>query len=395
MPSYYSKLYRFDHLLFAWKKISKTNKYSRGFDEVSIEDFSRKLGSYLQQIREELKSRTFRFTPARGVTVPKADGSKRPIKVPAVRDRVVLKAVDLLISPKFQKYNLPCSFGYVRGRSVPDAIAQVRRLAGSGHVWVLEGDISSFFDTVDRKILIRRFVREIRVRSLAPLVENALTVEVGNLECFTPEDKELFPAAESGIPQGGILSPLLANFYLYPFDKAMTEAGFNLVRYADDFVVMCDSETSAKAAFDLAQKLLEDKLKLKLHALGDKSSKTRITYFSKGFTFLGIRFEGSRIYPAHKAIKKFKEKIGKITDTRQGLNLLQALTKLRNTIVGWGQAYRMCDVDKTYADLDSVVKESLSLYLRTHGFLSRGHVLGTRQRKIMGLPSLNDSRRRR
>ena len=240
MSSIHQKLYDQKHLRRAWKAISKRKLHSQGLDGITIRAFQQSIDKQIEKIAFELKNKSYRFTPARGVLLPKPGAAnKRPIKVPAVRDRVVLKAIALLIQDRFDKYNLPCSYGYVKGRGPRDAIQKVRELASQGNEIVLEADITKFFDTVDREILIGKFLAEIKYRSLEALIRDALTVELGNLESFTDEEQKMFPAADSGIPQGGVLSPMLANFYLHPFDLAMMNAGFNLVRYADDFVVMC------------------------------------------------------------------------------------------------------------------------------------------------------------
>jgi RNA-directed DNA polymerase len=204
----------------------------------------------------------------------------------------------------------------------------------------------------------------------------------------------MFPLADSGIPQGGVLSPMLANFYLYPFDKGMSDARFNLVRYADDFVVMCTSEVQARSAYYLAKSILEDNLHLKLHELGGEDSKTRITLYSKGFTFLGLHFQGGLITPGSKSIKKFKERISAITDHRQGQNLLRTLTSLKNTIDGWGHAYQMYDSSETFWKLDAHVSEQLAMYLRANGLLGKGHVIGNQQRRFLGVPSLEGIQQR-
>lgn len=387
MANYFRQLSTPENLLRAWKKLSK-KKHSRGFDEQTIEEFKNDLDRNIRKISSELRSGTFEFTPLLGRLHDKPGGGKRPIKIPAVRDRVVLKAVQLLISRKFDKYNLPCSFGYISDVSVADAVENVRRMAASGNVWVLEADMSNFFGTVDQTLLMDKFMRQIRVRSLDDLIRRALQVEVGNLESFRPEDKALFPLGDSGIPQGGVLSPMLANFYLFPFDKRMTDAGFNLVRYADDFVVMCTSEEQARSAYNLAKRILEDDLNLKLHMLGGDNSKTKITLYSKGFTFLGLQFQGGRTTPGSKSIKKFKERISVITDHRQGQNLLRTLTSLKNRIEGWGHAYKMYDSMETFLNLDVYVRERLADYLRANGLLGRGHVLGNHQRRFLGIPSL-------
>lgn len=394
MGNYFRQLSSPELLRSAWKKLSK-KKHSRGFDEQTIEEFKRELEKNIRKISIELRTGTFEFTPLLGRLPEKPGGGKRPIKIPAVRDRVVSKAVQLLISHKFDRYNLPCSFGYVPGVKVADAIECVNRLAGMGNVWVLEADMSKFFDKVDQTLLMDRFVRQIRIRSLEGLVRRALRTEVGNLDCFRPDEREMFPSPDSGIPQGGVLSPMLANYYLYPFDKAMSDAGFNLIRYADDFVVMCQSENEARLAYDLAKRILEDDLHLKLHPLGDDNSKTRITLYSKGFTFLGLHFQGGRTVPGAKSVKKFREKISAVADHRQGQNLLKTLTSLKNTIDGWGNAYHMYDSLDTFHSLDLHIREQLANYLRAHGLLGKGHTLSSHQRRFLGIPSLEGILQRR
>lgn len=394
MANYFRQLSSPELLLSAWKKLSK-KKHSRGFDEQTIEEFRRNLDQNIRKISSELRTGTFEFTPLLGCLPEKPGGGRRPIKIPAVRDRVVSKAIQLLISPKFDRYNLPCSFGYIPRVKVADAVECVKRLAGMGKVWVLEADMSEFFDTVDQTLLMDRFVREIRIRSLEDLIRRALRTEVGNLDCFRPDEREMFPAPDSGIPQGGVLSPMLANFYLYPFDKGMSHAGFDLIRYADDFVVMCRSENEARIAYDLAKRILEDDLRLKLHPLGADNSKTRITPYTKGFTFLGLHFQGGRTMPGPKPIKKFREKISAITDHRQGQNLLKTLSSLKNTIDGWGNAYHMYDSFETFNSLDIHIREQLANYLRAHKLLGKGHTLSRDQRRFLGIPSLEGILQRR
>ena len=177
MPTYLQKLSAPENLLWAWKKLSK-KKHSRGFDEQTIEEFKRDLHENIHKLSRELRSPNFQFTPLLGRLHEKPGGGKRPIKIPAVRDRVVLKTIQLLIYHRFAKYNLPCSFGYIPGVSTHDAINRVRQLARSGNIWVLEGDISKFFDKVDQSILMHRFLRQIRIRSLENLILDALQIEV-------------------------------------------------------------------------------------------------------------------------------------------------------------------------------------------------------------------------
>jgi RNA-directed DNA polymerase len=240
-----------------------------------------------------------------------------------------------------------------------------------------------------------RFLRQIRIRSLQNLITSALRVEIGNLDAFVPFERELFPLADSGIPQGGVLSPLLANFYLYPFDKAMTAAGFDLVRYADDFVVMCSTERKAQEAYSLAQRVLQDELHLKLHPLGDRDSKTKITLYSKGFTFLGLHFQGGLVRPNASAVNRFRDAITKVANPEMGFSLLGTLTKLRHMIDGWGNAYYSYDCEKEFAGLDQHIRQEVSGYLRSHDFMASGHLVSGKQMRFLGIPALEAIRQRR
>lgn len=392
MASYYSQLCSPRHLFGAWRDISKSNKFSKGFDERSIKDFSDHLGEEILHLNRELREKTFAFVPARGVLAEKAGGKKRPIKVPAVRDRVVLTGIKQLISKKFEAFDLDCSFGYIKNRNVGDAIDTVMQLAASGRKYVLEADIKSFFDTVDQTLLLDMFTKEIRSRSLRPLIEQAIRSEVGNLDSFVPVDRAMFPAPDSGIPQGGVLSPMLANFYLYKFDLAMTSKGFNLVRYADDFVVMCNTEREALDAYSLCLEVLERGLKLQLHHLDDPSAKTKITRFSEGFSFLGIQFKNGKVLPAEKVVIRFKEKVSFLTDPTRAGTILGSLFKLSNVIKGWGNAFKRYDTEHLFQDLDLFIRESLTTFLRYHGFY-RGHEsLGKSHVKALGMPVLSTLR---
>ena len=391
MSNYFHRLYQPEHLRRAWKKLKK-KKYSQGFDQQTIAEFQQDVQNKIESVSRELRLGTFQFTPLLGVLQDKPSGGKRPLKVPAVRDRLVLKAIHLLIAPRFEKFNLPCSFGYRRGLSCTDAVKRVRDLAAQGKVWVLEGDISKFFDTVDRSLLMERFLRQVRIRSLKSLISRALEVEVGNLDAFRPYERELFPLADSGIPQGGVLSPLLSNFYLYPFDNAMTKANFDLVRYADDFVVMCPTEKQAHEAYTLAHRVLQDELRLTLHPLGSHDSKTKNTLYSKGFTFLGLHFQGGLVRPSSKAVKRFRETITKVTDPQMGFSLFATLNKVKHVIDGWGHAYYSYDSNEEFKGLDQHIRQEMSKYLHSHDFMLAGHLISGKQMRFLGLPSLEAMR---
>jgi RNA-directed DNA polymerase len=387
MSSCYDRLCKPQTLRRAWRKLNKSNKHSHGFDNETIQAFKDHLDENIEKISNRLKSGEYIFVPLRAKPIPKAGGGIRILRIPAVRDRVVLTALQMLIAPRFEKFDRPCSYGYVKGRSRFDAIAALRKLANDGNRWVLEADIKKFFDKVPRSILKEKFVKQIRIPSITPLVEQAIDLEVGNCDQFNPSERA-FLIAESGIPQGGVLSPMLANFYLSDFDVAMENAGFNLVRYADDFVVMCSSKEEAKRAYTLCLEVLEKNLDLEVHHLGEPGRKTNILHFSGGFKFLGIEFRGDRVIPAQQAVERFKARIAEILEPSNTESLLHALSALRNTVLGWGDAFRPYHSTEVFQQMDEYIREALTLYLRGRGLLAGRDALSKKDVKFIGIPSL-------
>src|SRR5271165_2088373 len=223
-----------EHLRKAWRAISKRNTRSKGLDDVTIASFKTHLEDHLGTISADLRSNQYVFGKLRAHAINKPGSTKkRPLQIPVVRDRVVMKAIALFIAPAFDRFNLSCSFAYVKGRGLQPAIKRVQELIEGGDKYYLESDIIDFFGSVDREVLWERFSKRIRHKSLLPLIRQCFDLELGNLHDLETEDQQLFEGADSGIPQGGVLSPMLANFYLYEFDRKVTNTGFNLVRYAD------------------------------------------------------------------------------------------------------------------------------------------------------------------
>jgi RNA-directed DNA polymerase len=243
----------------AWRAISKRNKLSKGSDNITIKAFSANLDSNLRATGSDLRSKNYQFSKLRPATVAKPGSDKRrPIQIPAVRDRIVMKALALYIQPSFTKFDLPCSFAFIAGkdRGVKAAILQIKELASQGYVHYFEADIKNFFGAVDRSRLWTMFAKQVRQRSLRPLLEKCFNLELDDLDSYRTEYQDIFIGATEGIPQGGVLSPMLANFYLYEFDKAVTAKGFRLIRYADDFVVMCKTREEAEQAHILCRTML-------------------------------------------------------------------------------------------------------------------------------------------
>jgi RNA-directed DNA polymerase len=298
-----------------------------------------------------------------------------------------MKALALFIEPAFDQFNLPCSFAFIKDRGVSQAIKRIQDLISQGQRFYFEADIIDFFGKVDRHQLWQMFSDRVRQKSLLPLLHQCFNLELEDLENHEAEFQDLFAHADSGIPQGGVLSPMLANFYLYHFDRRMLAAGFNLIRYADDFVVLCDSREAALRAHDFCKNTLKS-LNLDIHALGDPDSKSRIGDFSKdGLTFLGLRFERKEVFPTRKVVERFKSKVDDILRPDTGVTLFKTLQRLTNLTNGWGKCYRSMRVSDVFLELDSFIKGSVESYLAELGFQLTGKNK-RRQIKLLGVPSL-------
>lgn len=384
MSSLYNKLCSKPHLLSAWKALNRSNKKSHGLDDVTIEQFQNSLDNELTLIAKQLRENKYQFSKFRGVTIPKPGSQdRRPIQIPAVRDRVVMKALALLIENKLKKFDLPCSFAYIEGQSIHKAIARVHELANAGNSFVLEADISNFFGAVDQKRLLKRLHAVVRSKSLSEILDAAIQNEIGNRAAFEPRFRDLFPASTSGIPQGGVLSPKLANLYLAKFDAAMIKKGLNIVRYADDFVVMCSSKREASDAQVFCRKYLREKLGLEL-----KDEKTRIVDYRGGFDFLGFRVESGKHSPSQKSVNKLKQKLTALTNPRSGQALFPILLKIRNILTGWHEAYRRSDLGDLPREINSHVVISISAYLTFHKVMPQGQNLNSKQVRMLGIPKM-------
>ncbi len=378
-----------EFLLRAWKQISKRNKLSKGLDNVTIKVFKSRLDENLADISIQLRTDSYAFNKLRAHAINKPGSAKpRPLQIASVRDRVVMKAIAIFIEPAFRRFDLECSFAFIKNRGVKSAIDHIHCLVEKGNNFYFEADIINFFGQVDRKVLWRMFSSRVRRQtSLLPLLEKCFNLELEDLESHELEFQNLFLGADSGIPQGGVLSPMLANFYLHEFDRRMLQHGFNLVRYADDFVVMCDTLEKARQAHDLAKQTLKT-LGLDIHLLGVPDSKSKIGNFSKDhLVFLGVRFEGKEVLPADKIVKRFKSKVEEVLKPNSGTSLFKTLQRLSNLINGWGKCYKNMRVVNIYLELDTFIKTAVEKYLEQLGvrLLGRNH---RKQMKFLGIPSL-------
>lgn len=364
----------------AWYLI-KHRPDSKGFDEQTIRDFELSLNKEIDQIGSELLSGRYKFIPLRGYPIKKYNGKPRPLKIPAIRDRVVQKAIEITIRKHLEaKYKIrnPVSFAYIKSRegeevrSVMKAVEKIRSFYNGGCKWIYSADIKKFFDSVDVDLLLDKYIfPALPDNTINQLIKNALNIELGNraelegrgFDCFTPDGV--------GIPQGGTLSPLFANIYLYPLDAAMIKEGFNMVRYADDFVVMCKSENDAYRAHKLAESVIE-RLNIELYPLrenlrGNRNGKCSTIELFKDQNFLGIQFSGPKMYPDGEQFKKTIAALKRFSRLPR-TGLIDDLKYFRMRINAWGAGYYYTDYNKKlYEELDRHLLKAVSIVFKSYG----------------------------
>lgn len=272
------KVYAPGNLRRAWARV-QANAGAPGIDGITVEQFAERAEQWLAELAQDLRQKTYQPKSVRRVFIRKDEGGRRPLGIPTVRDRIVQQALLQILEPIFEPTFSKRSHGFRPGRGCPTALEVVDQAVRHGYEWVVDADLKAFFDTVDHERLLTALNTEVADGSVLKLIRRILTAGVS----LTPV-AEIEPT-ELGTPQGGPLSPLLANIYLHAFDEAMVKAGFGLVRYADDFVIFARTEREAEAALAQARAVLEEQLGLQLHP-----EKTRVVSVTQGFEFLGFRY---------------------------------------------------------------------------------------------------------
>jgi group II intron reverse transcriptase/maturase len=350
---YYSlidKVYEMKNLHEAWLKV-KENKGSGGIDGVTIETFEKNLGINLREIHRLLKENRYEPDPVLRHYIKKDNGKLRPLGIPTIRDRVIQQAVRQVIEPIFEQDFYPHSYGFRPGRSAHQALATIRQAKHAGYEHVVDLDIMSFFDEISHDLLMEKVHERITDGRVLMLIRNWLTAGV-------MEDGQ-FHETEVGSPQGGVISPLLANIYLNHFDWGMKEKGFAVVRYADDAVILCKSREQAETAHRTAQAILEGELRLRMHP-----EKTKVVHFDEGFRFLGFHFWKDYMVLPDDKVRKYKEKIRKVTRRHQGNNLQEMVKKLNEIVRGFGNYYRVGNVKNRFERLDQWTRMRVRAFMR-------------------------------
>jgi len=368
----YDKVYRMDFLKDAWEQV-KRNKGSAGIDEESITDIlSKGPDNVLGEIQETLESKRYRPKSVKRVYIPKPDGRKRPLGIPTIRDRIVQASTKALLEPIFEADFLDCSYGFRPGRSPHDALESIRKANNAGYTVVLDADITGYFDNINHDRLIECVEKRISDRRITKLIRQWLSCGV-----IEPDG---FHETELGTPQGGVISPLLANIYLHEFDKFWTEQddvkGI-LVRYADDFVILFRTEREAERGMKLVQCKMRE-MGLRLNEEKTKIVETKAG--NGGFEFLG--FHNHRVrslkyrkyylqkWLGQKAMNQLRSKIKEILGRRSNLVLdIEEVVNILNPILrGWMNYFKYGNSSDKFSQIDSYIRERLSLWWsKKHG----------------------------
>ena len=350
---YYSlidKVYEMENLYEAWLKVKK-NKGSGGIDGVTIEMFEKNVKRNLREIQRLLQENRYKPDPVRRHYIEKENGKLRPLGIPTIRERVCQQAVRQIIEPIFEQDFYYYSFGFRPGYSAHQAISTIRRAKRGGHEYVLDLDIVSFFDEIPHELLMEKIRERITDGRVLTLIRSWLTAGV-------MEDDQ-FHETEIGSPQGGVISPLFGNIYLNHFDWKMKEKGFAVVRYADDAVILCKTKEQAEEAYVAAKTILEEELQLRMHP-----EKTKVVHFDEGFRFLGFDFWKNHLILPETKVKRYKDKIRKVTRRQQGKNLSEMIQKLNEVVRGFGNYFGIGNVKKKFQRLDEWTRMRVRAIMR-------------------------------
>jgi len=357
------KVYKPGNLGAAFAKV-KANQGAAGVDRQTIEMFEANLDTNLSRVAQQLADGSYCPQAVRRHWIAKpGSNEQRPLGIPTVRSRVVETALRNVLEPIFERDFAAHSYGFRPRRGCKDALRRVDHLVKAGNTWVVDADLQSYFDTIPKQKLLRRVAEKVADSRVLELVEAMLQTEVmEGLEHWTPV---------AGTPQGAVISPLLSNIYLDPLDHELARNGYEMVRYADDFVILCRSEAKARAALAKVQAWTAQ-AGLCLHP-----EKTRIVEATQrgGFDFLGYHFERGYRWPRRKSVAKLKATMRSKTRRTQGHSLRTTIETVNQTLTGWFGYFKHSH-KTAFPALDKWIRMRLRSILR-HRRKRKGRARGT------------------
>jgi RNA-directed DNA polymerase len=335
----------------AWRRVAR-NKGAAGVDGQDTERFALQAERYLQELQSSLADGSYRAHPVKRVEIPKGDGKTRPLGIPVVKDRIVQAALKMVIEPIFEVQFRPGSYGFRPGRGCKDALREVDRLLKAGYTHVVDADLKGYFDSIPHDRLMAAVAGSISDGRVLALIEGFLRQDImKDMERWRPT---------AGTPQGAVISPLLANLYLHPLDLLMEQSGRRMVRYADDFVILCRTQAEAQAGLcDVAAWVAQNGLTL-------HPDKTRIgdsQVPGQGFDFLGYRFEAGQRLVRKKSLMALKDKVRSRTSRSRGDSLGRIIDDLNPVLRGWF-GYFQHAAPWAFRVIDGLVRRRLRAILR-------------------------------
>jgi RNA-directed DNA polymerase len=351
MKKWYSlidKIYRKENLELAFKRV-KRNNGAPGIDGETVSDFVDKIDLNIEFLHERLKTNEYVPSPVKRVEIEKPDGGTRLLGIPTVKDRVVQQAIVNIIEPIFDPTFHPSSYGYRPKHSQHQAVAKAERFMNKyGLEHVVDMDLSKCFDTLDHEIIMGAVSELISDGRVLDLIRKFLKSGVMH--------RDNFSETEVGSPQGGVISPLISNIYLNQFDQKMMSKGVRIVRYADDILIFAKDKKTAGNYKVYATKVLERELKLKVNDM-----KTKLTNVNEGVAFLGFVIRSKTLGVNPKRIRRFKDKVRRITRRNSGRKLEEVIKELNPVLRGWMNYYRVANIKSFLKDFMGWLRRRLRM----------------------------------